>query len=356
MQLDPPLKLAHRFPVSATVALASIVLTVLLMFGTNLDFLIAERGTFVRAPWTLVTSTFVHLGLIHLLFNLSWWWPFACRMEYAWGKARLIGILLLFAIISGAAQIAFSGTGVGLSGVVYGIFALIAVVHHTHPIFKGLVTRNTIWMFAGFFVLFIILTILDILPVGNVAHGAGAAAGYLLGRCMVATPRTRPRWIASLVAVGTIAVAGNFVTIPYITTRDSLRENIARGSAAYHNGDYKEAARHLELARRADPQDPRIAFALALALHRQNLEAEALPLYIEAVKKDQSLRGELAPVIASLINQQAAHAAEVGDLDAAAELAHQAIEWQPDDEYAQELLMYIRKKISNSSTPAPTPK
>lgn len=348
MQLDPPLNLAHRFPVSTTVAVASIVLSILYWVQVDLTPLFADRDTVVRAPWTLVTATFLHVNPIHLLFNLSWWWPFACRIEHVWGRKRLIGITILFAVISSAAQIAFAGPGIGLSGVIFGIFALLVVVQDTHHIFRGLISRSTVWMMAGWFVLCIILTVTDVMPIGNVAHGAGAAAGYLLGRCITAAPggRTRTLWIASLAAVGLLSIAGNFVTIPFITPKASTYENASRGTDAYIKGDYQEAARLLELAHRADPDNVRITYNLGMACQQLGRDDEALALYREVAAKEPSLRSQVAPAIAWMINQQAAASAKAGDFTTAVERLYETLEWQPDDDYAHELLHYIRQKSS----------
>jgi len=76
---------------------------------------------------TLLTSMFLHGGILHLLGNMLYLWIFGDNVEDAMGPVRFLGFYLLCGIVAGFAQIAI-GPGssipmVGASGAIAGILA-----------------------------------------------------------------------------------------------------------------------------------------------------------------------------------------------------------------------------------------
>ncbi len=353
MPIDPPVKHAARFPASATVALSAIILSLFWWSGRDFDALVATRENVLHEPWTLFSSTLLHVNFIHLLFNLSWWWPFACRIEYAWGRWKLIGITLLLAAVSGAAQVAFSAPGVGLSGVVYGLFAMFAVAQGTHPAFYGLITKRTIYIFIGWFVLCVALTVANIIPIGNYAHGFGAAAGWLLGRAIVAAPRARKLWITALAALCAATGLSLTVNFPWQSSSPNLPGRAAqRAEAAFDRGDFEEAARYYEQAHRDSPDDVAFTVNLGITYQRLGKNNDALPLYMQAAGQEERARRELSPVITAILTNQAYSETLSGDFIAAHEKIVEALQWSPSDKAALRMLAEIRNVLS---LPAPPP-
>ena len=80
-------------------------------------------GTFM--PWQVVTYSFLHGDLFHLLFNMFGLWMFGVRIENAWGSRRFA--IFYFVCVVGAALIQLMVTigtpiaTVGASGGVYGV-------------------------------------------------------------------------------------------------------------------------------------------------------------------------------------------------------------------------------------------
>ena len=76
-------------------------------------------------PWQLVTYSFLHGDLFHLLFNMFGLWMFGVRIENSWGSKRFA--IFYFVCVIGAALIQLLVTigspiaTVGASGGVYGI-------------------------------------------------------------------------------------------------------------------------------------------------------------------------------------------------------------------------------------------
>jgi GlpG protein len=115
--------------------------------------------------WRLVTPIFLHVDLLHLVFNLLMFHFFASRIEDRLGTVRLAGMILVIALLSNTAQAlapgdwgAFSGGTFfcGISGVVYGLFGYVWVKSIYQPGLGLLVSGSTvallvIWMFLGLF-------------------------------------------------------------------------------------------------------------------------------------------------------------------------------------------------------------
>jgi rhomboid protease GluP len=74
------------------------------------------------ALWGFVSSSFIHLELWHVAFNVYWLYVLGSRLERVIGSGRWLAFILAAAFLSSGAQFAFSdSTGIGASGVVYAI-------------------------------------------------------------------------------------------------------------------------------------------------------------------------------------------------------------------------------------------
>ena len=107
-----------------------------------------------------------------------------------------MGIVLLFAAGSSAADYAVSFGGIGLSGVIYGLFGLLWVLSRYNPD-RGAVDPNTDVVFTAWFFLCIVLTYTGSMNVANVAHGAGTAWAAPWSMA-IARRRQRLLWGAAL--------------------------------------------------------------------------------------------------------------------------------------------------------------
>jgi membrane associated rhomboid family serine protease len=74
--------------------------------------------------WRLVTSIFLHAGLIHLGLNAYVLWIFGSAIEREIGRLSMLGVFLTTGIFAGAASFAFApepAVGVGASGAIFGL-------------------------------------------------------------------------------------------------------------------------------------------------------------------------------------------------------------------------------------------
>src|SRR5690606_12713467 len=138
-----------------------------------------------REYWRLITPIFLHFGLLHIVFNMLWFWDLGGRVERAQGPWRLLGIVLLLALGSNVAQALYADAGVfgGMSGVIYGLLGYCwtwgwlrrdPALHVPTPI----VTVMVVWLLlciAGF------TELLGVGATANAAHVGGFLLGLLLG-------------------------------------------------------------------------------------------------------------------------------------------------------------------------------
>jgi rhomboid protease GluP len=150
---------------------------VLLIFGAMQNQMIAA-GEFHR----LLTSMFLHIGLIHLLFNSYALYVVGQDVERLYGSARFLVIYFL-AGLGGSLASFVLGTGAisaGASGAIFGLFgASIAYFSLHRKTFgaRGQAQLRSLLMLAGVN-LFLGFTIPGI---NNLAHMGGLAFGALLG-------------------------------------------------------------------------------------------------------------------------------------------------------------------------------
>jgi GlpG protein len=72
--------------------------------------------------WRLFTPIFIHYGLIHILFNMLWFYQLGSMIEARQSSLFLLAFIAVSAALSNSAQYYFDGPGFGgMSGVVYAL-------------------------------------------------------------------------------------------------------------------------------------------------------------------------------------------------------------------------------------------
>ncbi|GAD90979.1 rhomboid protease GlpG [Vibrio halioticoli NBRC 102217] len=129
--------------------------------------------------WRYFSHALLHFSVLHITFNLLWWWQLGGDIEQKLGRARLTKIFLFSALISGCAQYWIDGANFGgLSGVVYALVGYIWVVSVRAPqlgldIPKPILGFMLVWLVLGF--------VQPFMAIANTAHLAGLVAGCVLG-------------------------------------------------------------------------------------------------------------------------------------------------------------------------------
>jgi membrane associated rhomboid family serine protease len=146
----------------------------------------------VVTPWTLITYSFLHGGLMHLAFNMFALWMFGSDIERVWGPKRLALAWFLGVAIGALAQIVvgagFGGGNVPIVGASAGVFAVLLAYAILFPDRRVMLLIPPIPMPARVFVglyaaleLFLGVTGTQS-GVAHFAHLGGLAGGWIAWR------------------------------------------------------------------------------------------------------------------------------------------------------------------------------
>jgi rhomboid protease GluP len=176
--------LGRRAPVTTLLLIAIAAGYVLqLVMGDQLTALGANYGPAVRAGeyWRLVTSMFLHGGLLHLALNGWALYQLGAMFELLLGSPRLLVVYFATGIVGSLVSAYFSSVpSVGASGAIFGVMgALIAFLLRRRaaltPQGKSILMQLVGWAVINVFFGF------STPGIDNSAHLGGCAAGLLLG-------------------------------------------------------------------------------------------------------------------------------------------------------------------------------
>lgn len=153
--------------------------------GDYLYFTPLIQGLAEGQWWRLVSPMLLHFGVLHLAMNGLWYWELGRRIELRQGPWLLLGLTLLFSLVSNLAQHIVGGPSLfgGLSGVLYGLLGYIWLYqwlapnpHYTLP--KGVLVMMLIWLVVC---LTGVIGQLGFGQIANAAHVGGLLIGCLTG-------------------------------------------------------------------------------------------------------------------------------------------------------------------------------
>ena len=173
---------------------------------------IATEG--IAGVWTLFTMTLVHSHSqpTHIIFNLMAFSVLGRLLETIYGPLRFTLLLIALAWVASAAQIEFGGgIGIGLSGVVYGIFGFMIGASPRNPFLWWFVKKNAP-MLIGWAVLCVVLTQTGVMSIGNGAHFGGLIYGAIYG-LIYGLPKFRYVFIGLAVLIPVVLGANLFALV-----------------------------------------------------------------------------------------------------------------------------------------------
>jgi membrane associated rhomboid family serine protease len=285
--LEPtPLKTAPRYPVTVLTAALSIAATIAWWLGQKPERLLMDGRVWSEWQlWRSLTCTLLHVNVFHLGFNLYWFWIFGTVLERVYGHARVLLIVLLLASGSSLFDFALTHGGVGLSGVVYGLWGTVWVLERHDDRFEKAVDAKTTQLFVGWFFMCIGLTVVDVMPVANVAHAVGAGLGALLGWVVVHRGIVRWSYAAALFIAMAAGTLGSTVGWPWVNLTDAAQLAVERfAEMALDQGKSHRAVELLEKAVRMRRASARPWYNLGVAYYRLNRYNDAVRAFESAAR------------------------------------------------------------------------
>ncbi|MDZ5602236.1 rhomboid family intramembrane serine protease [Pseudomonas sp. RP23018S] len=153
--------------------------------GEYLYFTSLAQGLAAGQWWRLVSPMLLHFGVLHLAMNSLWYWELGRRIEARQGPWVLLGLTLLFSLVSNLAQHFTSGPGVfgGLSGVLYGLLGHLWLYQRLAPsrlfeLPRGVLVMMLVWLVVC---LTGVVGQLGMGQIANAAHVGGLLIGCLTG-------------------------------------------------------------------------------------------------------------------------------------------------------------------------------
>jgi membrane associated rhomboid family serine protease len=146
--------------------------------------------------WQLVTYSFLHSGLWHILFNMLWLWMFGSQFEVDWGTSRFLEFYFFCVVGAALSTIAMAYTGllgltpatptVGASGGIYGILMAFGILYANREImlFPIPFTIKAKYFVIGLIFITLYLSMNGPGGVAYVAHLGGLLFGFLFLRFM----------------------------------------------------------------------------------------------------------------------------------------------------------------------------
>lgn len=141
-------------------------------YGANIKELI-QGGELYR----LLTSAFIHAGIMHLLMNMYCLYILGPQLESFFGRGKFL-LIYLFSAISGnlMSMLFTSGASVGASGAIFGLFGAMLYFGYHYRVYLGSIMKSQL---IPLIVLNLVFGFL-VSGVDNAAHIGGLIGGALI--------------------------------------------------------------------------------------------------------------------------------------------------------------------------------
>lgn len=160
--------------------------------------------------WRFMTYCFLHIGIIHILFNSWAFWDLGRLAERLWGAKQVFAVFVFTGIAGGAASLVWHAliwrmptNSAGASGAICGILGLLLGAYYKNRFHIGEMLGSQLVRWAVYIVVFGLVAGAD-----NGAHIGGMAVGALFGYYLPPTGRTRtPDRDAKIWRIAAVAAA-----------------------------------------------------------------------------------------------------------------------------------------------------
>jgi rhomboid protease GluP len=297
----------------------------------------------INQPWRMLTSNYLHGGIIHLFFNMWCLWNLGNLAERIFERWTYLLTYTCCGLAGSLVSLWWHPmvTGVGASGAIFGMAgALIAVLYLGKlPVPKQAIqaTLRSLLIFAGYNLFFGLGAGID-----NSAHIGGLvmglAIGGILAKHVAGEPEVRNQWrLYTFAAMALALLAGNTYvrkTNGYVVLRQSASE-------AFDRGNYGQAISDLHSYTERAPDDP-LAHALLGASYLQKKQYDHAEQSLKralAIKSDYPYAEYMLGIVYG----------ETERYEDSRNILTKVVEQRPNDVPALLLLGYAQEKLGQVS-------
>lgn len=133
--------------------------------------------------WRIISSLFLHYGVLHLLLNMNVLWIFGSQFERIFGSTKFLFLYFYSGVIGAIVSLWYSPwkVGIGASGAIFGLIGGLTAIAFI-PKLRPPVSIAKGWITSGFFFVVINGAIgLSIPVIDNAAHFGGLIGGAICG-------------------------------------------------------------------------------------------------------------------------------------------------------------------------------
>jgi rhomboid protease GluP len=223
-------------------------------------------------PWRMLTSNYLHIGIIHILLNMWCLWNLGGLAELIFDRWTYLLIYLACGLGGSLGSLWWHPLviGAGASGAIFGMAgALIAALYLGRlPIPKAALrgTLKSLLTFAGYNLFF------GAAVGGRIDNSAhigglvtGLALGALLAQRLTEPPEVRDRWRRAIFVAAAVVLLAAFT---FVKQANGYVVSLERGLDAVQRGDLEDAVRNLEEFTAKKPQE-RYALAMLGSVYYQ---------------------------------------------------------------------------------------
>jgi rhomboid protease GluP len=192
---------------------------ILINWGANFRPLIS-----IGQYWRLITNCFLHIGILHLLFNMYALLYVGVLLEPMLGKGKFIAAYLLTGIGASLASTWWHEQTIsaGASGAIFGLYGVFLALLTTDLIEKE--TRKELLTSIGIFVVYNLAYGLKG-GIDNAAHIGGLVSGLVIGYALIPSLRKPEKPSLEVISIGALCILmffSSFGVIKSIPNAESL--------------------------------------------------------------------------------------------------------------------------------------
>lgn len=186
----------------------------LLDWGGNLS-----SKTLYGQPWRLLTSTFLHAGIVHLALNMFALVQVGGLLETHFGKHRFAVVYLVTGILASITSLAFNDNvvSVGASGAIFGLYGLLLALLFTKSLQITPEERNELTGSTVIFICYNVFYGLRNSGTDNAAHIGGLLSGFIIGLLYYPFLRKQTNSLVLSILLVVAAIAASW-TAPLVIT------------------------------------------------------------------------------------------------------------------------------------------